>query len=202
MLMCGKITLFSSLPVENKENLFDKVKKDLADFIEEFRDMITNIEKIQFNVDLAMLYVTSTHYEEVIDVYESVLSTQEYAKLSDFYNKLGFQMKNITKSMDFKPIKNLPPATAEQKEKLANVIKDLYAVTDIKKIKEFQAKKLKSSAAFKEFYDIFQSDEAHDLLKNFMENPQVDKLFKFYEKYGIPMLDLYVFHAKISFFLF
>ena len=55
-------------------------------------------------------------------------------------------------------------------------MKDLQAITDLRRIKEFQTKKLESSPSFKEFHDVFYSEETQDLFNKFLANKSISIL--------------------------
>ena len=194
------IALSSSEPVEKKEKLYDKVRKDLLDYYNEFEDLIEKIY-ISYHSSAAVIYIINVHYEEFDDARKFSCSTSEASKVLEFFDNLGITLKYYCKDSYFTLEKNAQAPTVEEKEKLENLMNDLNAITDLQKIKEFQAKKLESSPAFKEFYDAIQSEEAQDLFKNLLANPQVDNFFKTLEKYGIPMLDYQLFLFKIRFMM-
>ena len=164
---------------------------------------MVKISDIHNNIYPAISYINYTHYEEFNEAYKLALNTEETSKMFDFFDEIGMTfMRKIYEHLDFKPMEDVQPPTTKDMENLANVMKDLYTVTDFKKIKEFQAKKLESSPAYKEFYELFHSRKTRVLFEKFFHNRKVEKFFRTLKKHGIPAFRYTVFLYRFSFFLF
>ena len=196
-LIFATIALVSSQPVEKEEKLFDKVKKDLEDYRFEFRYAFRKSEIIVLRTERVLRYITSNHYKEFNEAFKSACNTPEALNVFDYLVEIGIFDEKYNKCPQINPSDRVKPPISEEKEELMNLVKDLKAVIDLNKIKEFQAEKLESSAVFKEFYEDLTSEKTQDLFKKFLTNPQVDKLHKTFKKYGIPGLDDIVYIIKI-----
>ena len=160
--------------------------------------MFAKLDNITRNMEITR-YIKNAHYKEFNEAVKSACNTQEALNLFGYLRNIGLIYgKKGNECPEFIPDDDLPLPIEERKEKLANVMKDLYAVTDFKRIKHYQEYKLKSSPTFKEFYDAFHSEEAQNLFKKFYANPQVNKLNKLFEKYGMLVLEQQSFLNQIN----
>ena len=188
----------NSLPIKENEKFTNEIKNDLADFYFQFKELgkkIGNIEKSNHHV---AIYIYYNHAQEFQEVRTLLLNTQQFRRVYDFLKVRGIKVEELVYVLDYQSTIAFITPTDIEEQRFSNLMKDLYAVTDFKKIKEFQDKKLKASPAFKEFYNVFYSEEAQDLFKNLLENPQVDKSINIFEKYGIPMFDYQLFCFTIQ----
>ena len=194
-LIFAIIASVSALPVEKKnETLLEKVSEDLQEYSFKFFCTLQDMYQTQADAQAAIKHIIHTHYEEFEDAWKSAYNTEETSKVLDFFEDIGFSREDFLPTV-FWGLNEEP--TAEQKEALEYLMKDLQAIP-VRKFKAYQKKLLKSSTAFKEFYDAFYSEKAQDLFKKFLANPQVDKLIKTFEKYGIPYLDYNVLVFKLG----